>query len=258
MDCELMEALYKIAVNERQFVMKKDNESYEKLYVNKDKMIFSGEHMDISINKGLLDTPPYICDYITMFYTIKGKSVHSINNSDRIILEEKEILIVNKGSVHRTEKLDEEDLLATFIFLPELNQSVLKIAKMYEGFVEHLIIGYLHKFENSKGYLHFRVSEVNVIQNLIENLLYTLCNKSCTDYITYRLIITELVIQLMNNLDKLDMKSVNLAGLLVLKALREIQATCGSANISHLAEEYDISVAYISPLDKIHSIPQVW
>lgn len=103
----------------------------------------------------------------------QGSTVHTING-DRIELKTGELLILNQNAVQEIEPAGRDDIAVNFLILPEFFDQTLRMIGAEENQLKDFIVGCLKSGEVPLCYLHYRIADVLPVQNLIENLVWTL------------------------------------------------------------------------------------
>ncbi|MBQ8503078.1 MAG: helix-turn-helix domain-containing protein, partial [Clostridia bacterium] len=145
-------------------------------------------------------------------YMCSGKTTHIVNGKE-IKLNEGELLFLGQNAKQEILPASGNDIAVNFIILPQFFEKTLEMLGAEDTPIKKFLIESLFKEENP-SYLHFRVSDVLPVQNLIENLLWTLIsdmpNKRNINQTTMGL----LFMQLLNHTDKLAYQSKEEAAIL--------------------------------------------
>ena len=149
--------------------------------------------------------PAHTHDYVEAVYMCSGSTTHIVNGK-KLRLEEGELLLLGQGATQEILPAAEDDIAVNFIILPIFFERTLEMIGAEDTPIKNFLIRSLFDKENS-GYLHFRVAGVLPVQNLIENLLWTLMhdlpNKRKINQTTMGL----LFMQLINHTDRLAHES---------------------------------------------------
>ncbi len=100
----------------------------------------------------------------------------------------------------------EGDIAVNFIILPEFFDKTLEMLGSEETPVKNFLVEALFRNENP-GYLHFKVADVLLVQNLIENLLWSLIGKASNKRNINQTTMGLLFMQLLNHTDRLAYNS---------------------------------------------------
>ncbi len=210
-----------------------------KSVINAKKLLSSGKLITIRPHTRFLHFPEHRHDYVEMVYMCRGQTTHIINGKT-VRLSEGETLILNQYASQEILPAGEGDIAVNFIILPQFFDKALEMLGEEETPLRRFIIDCISGREYDGGYLHFRASDVLTVQNLIENLVYTLVydvpNKRKTNEITMGL----LLLQFINHADRLDFGNEGqgvIAG--VLKYIEESYKDGSLADIAKLLH-YDL------------------
>lgn len=117
--------------------------------------------------------PPHTHDYIELIYMCSGSTVHSING-ERITLRTGELLLLGPHTIQEIEPAGEEDIAVNFIILPEFFDRSLAMLGAENTPLRQFILDGLCLGNGASDYFYFKVANVLPVQNLVENMLWTL------------------------------------------------------------------------------------
>lgn len=201
--------------------------------INSKKLLGEGKLITLRPHTRFTAFPAHTHDYVELVYMCKGSTVHIINGS-KVTLKEGELLFLSMGAVQEIERAGEEDIAVNFIILPQFFHKVLMMLGEEETPLKRFIIDSLSNKTTENAYLHFKVRDVLPIQNLIENLIYTLVfniqNRRNINQTTMGL----LFLQLLNHTDLLDFKRP--ADTLLAQVLKYIEENYLDGSLEELAK----------------------
>ena len=134
-----------------------------------------------------------------------GETTHIINGK-KIYLHEGELLFLGQNAKQEIMPAGEKDIAVNFIIQPSFFYKTLEMLGAEETPIKSFLLSSLFNDENL-GYLHFKVSEVLPVQNLIENLIWTLINNISNKRNINQTTMGLLFMQLINHTDKLVYES---------------------------------------------------
>ncbi len=236
---ELYDKLVAITEEERA-ILNGDGTIQRQLYmdgaddiINSDKLLSPGKLIAIRPHTRFVHFPPHSHDFIEMVYMLSGSTVHIINGN-KVTVKEGELLFLGKGAVHEIRPAGERDLAVNFIILPPFFDRTLNMIGQEETPIRRFIVDSLRDGQNQAGYMHFKVADVVPINNLVENLLYTIqkdmLNKRLINQTTMGLIF----MQLLNYTDHLAQGSKEEDT--ILKVYRYIEENYRTATLSEISE----------------------
>ena len=176
------------------------------------KLIKYGKLITIRTHTRFIHFPEHTHDFIEMIYMCSGKTVHIINGK-RIELKQGELLFLGQNAKQEILPACQNDIAVNFIILPDFFNKILEMLGTEESPLKRFLIESLFKQENS-NYLHFKVTDVLPVQNLIENLLWTFLNNSPNKRNINQVTMGLLFIQLLNHMDTLEHQSKQEAAIL--------------------------------------------
>ena len=140
--------------------------------ISGEKLLEKGKLIAIRPHTRFIAFPEHTHDYVEMVYMCRGETVHVVNGS-RIVLREGELLMLGQHARQSIEPAGKEDIAVNFIVRPGFFTGTLPYLGEEETPLRRFVVSCLTG-ENEAGYLLFRAADVLPIQNLIENLLFTI------------------------------------------------------------------------------------
>ena len=165
------------------------------------KLLVDGKLISVRKHTRFVHFPEHTHDYIEAVYMCSGKTTHVINGRE-ILLREGELLFLGQNARQEILPAGEDDIAINFIIQPAFFDKTLEMLGAEETPLKNFLIRSL--FDNHyQGYLHFQVASVLPIQNLIENLIWTLINNTSNKRNINQTTMGLLFMQLLNHTDKL-------------------------------------------------------
>lgn len=253
MNSEILRRISTVSVEEKALL--EGNKLNKELYTNEDpfvidsrRMLDKGKLIDIRPHTRFVDFPAHKHNYIEITYMYSGRTRHVVNGEKVIDLNTGELLMFDQSTYHSIERAEENDIAINFIVLPQFFDYALGLIGS-DNILGEFLINNLRNKKDSIGYLHFKVSDIITIQNIMENLIVSLLNHEPNYKQINQITMGLLFLQLLNYTERLD-TSRNVAGanLLVLEVLREIEENYKNANLTNIAKRHKVSLAYISKM----------
>ncbi|MFR4147035.1 MAG: AraC family ligand binding domain-containing protein [Mediterraneibacter gnavus] len=143
-------------------------------------------------------------NYVEVIYMCQGTTTHILNGS-KVILEAGDLLFLNQNAEQEILPAGEQDIAVNFIVLPEFFDTAFSMMDMEEeNALKEFLVGALCGKNDNTSYLYFHVAEILPIQNLVENMVWTIFydqpNKRRCNQITMGL----LLLQLLNHVDRME------------------------------------------------------
>ncbi|MBQ3542807.1 MAG: helix-turn-helix domain-containing protein [Oscillospiraceae bacterium] len=145
--------------------------------INARKLLASGKLITIRPHTRFIHFPEHTHDYVEVVYMCRGETTHIVNGKS-IRLEQGDLLFLSQSCTHEVCKAEEKDIAVNFIVLPDFFNAPLAAMGEEETPLRRFLVDCLCGRNTGPGYLHFDVSGVKPIQNLIENLLWTLLEET--------------------------------------------------------------------------------
>lgn len=182
MDQKLLEKL-RMVTDEEQKILDGHLDIQKDLYTDKKEfivdsqfLISKGKLIEIRPHTRFAHFPKHRHNYVEMVYMCSGSTVHIINDVDKIILKEGDLLFLNQNATQEIEPAKETDIAVNFFILPEFfNQTFDMIEE--ENVLRDFLISTLSQDTSLTNYLHFQAKDILPVQNLIENMIWTLTEK---------------------------------------------------------------------------------
>ena len=210
---------------------------------HREKLLQQGKLITLRPHTRFIDFPPHSHDYIEVVYVCTGSITHIINGKT-VTLSAGELLFLSTDAVHEIKKAGAEDLAVNFIILPQFFDKALDMLGEEESPLKRFILDSLGGNSSGSTYLHFKVAELLPIQNLIENLLYTLVsdipNKRRINQTTMGL----LFLQLIGCTDRLSVEDQ--ADELLIEVFRYIEEHYRAGSLGGLAEQLHCDFYWLS------------
>ena len=199
--------------------------------INYERLLGEGRIISVRKHTRFVHFPRHTHDYIEAVYMCAGETVHVINGKETV-LGEGELLFLGRGASHEILPAGEGDIAVNFIIRPAFFDKTLELLGDEKTPVKNLLINSLFDRE-SQGYLHFKVSGVLPIQNLVENLLWALLSGSSDDSTVNQVTMALLFMQLVDRSDTLVYERREDEA--VLKVLRYIEDNYRDASLKSVA-----------------------
>lgn len=254
---ELLEKLCVITPEEQEFLSGKkdiDRERYgepagDELVIDTRKLLDTGKLMQIRPHTRFVHFPRHKHNYVELIYMCSGSTTHIIN-SKKVQLSEGELLFLSQSAVQEILPAGKDDIAVNFIILPEFFDLPLQMLGSTDNLLSEFIIDCLRKKDSSVGYLHFRVSDVPMIQNLVENLILGTMDDSRTTRSISKVTMGLLFIQLLQYTDRVNVNKQSPQDHIRLVTLRYIETHYRNGTLEELAFQLGYDVCTMSRMIK--------
>lgn len=211
MDKSIIEKLSVITDEERR-ILSGENTIDRDLYmdgsfdvVSGDKLFSPGRVIMIRPHTRFIDFPEHKHDYVELVYMCQGKTSHRINGTD-IMLEEGELLMLGQNTRQAVKAAGEKDIAVNILVRPDFFAGTLQFLGEEETPLRKFILHCLTD-ETEAGYLLFHTAGILPIQNLLENLIFTLIEETHNKRGIQQMTMGVLFVQLLNHAEMLEFRS---------------------------------------------------
>lgn len=259
MNNELLVKLKEIS-EEEQRILDGDKTIQKGLYASTDefiidskKMLEIGKLIDIRPHTRFTHFPSHTHNYIEIIYMCNGTTTHLINNRTPIVLETGDFLFLNQNVTQEIMPASHDDIAVNFFVLPEFFDKLFPMVEE-ETNLRSFLIGSLKHEKSLVDYLHFQTHDVLPIQNLAENMIWSLLNKQTNQHNIMQSTMGLLFLQLMNYTDLMNQGSSNqFEQNMIFTALKYIDESYKEGTLAELSTILNQPTYYVSKLIKKHS-----
>ena len=165
------------------------------------RLLEHGKLIQVRTHTRFVHFPKHTHNYVEMIYMCEGQTTHMING-DEVNLKQGELLFLSQNATQEILPAGIGDIAVNFIILPEFFDQALHMIGEEENLVRDFLVGCLRSEDTKVSFLHFKVTDVLPIQNLIENLIWTIQNNQQNNRSINQVTMGLLFLQLMNHTDR--------------------------------------------------------
>ncbi len=136
------------------------------------KLLSDGQQIRVRRHTRFIHFPEHTHDYVEAVYMCAGETTHIVNGKT-LLLKEGDILFLGQNASQEILPAGAMDLAVNFIILPSFFDKTLEMLGAEETPIKNFLVSSLLGGQN-KGYLHFEAAGILPIENLFENLIWTL------------------------------------------------------------------------------------
>lgn len=208
--------------------------------INSRKLLASGKLITIRPHTRYIHFPEHRHDYVEVVYMCAGQTTHIVNGKE-ILLRQGELLFLSQSATHEVCKAEASDVAVNFIVLPDFFAASLAAIGEEETPLRRFLVDCLCGQNMGPGYLHFCISDVQPVQNLVENLIWILLQETPNKRKVSQMTMSLLFLQLMGHTETLVTDDHEEAA--VLKVLRYVESQYAYGSLTELADtlHYDLS-----------------
>lgn len=248
---ELLQELRKITPEEQRILDGKSeiereiySSSSENVFEAK-KLLDAGRLISVRPHTRFVHFPAHTHNYVEVIYMCSG-STHHIINGNEVLLEQGELLFLNQHAVQEIYPAGREDIAVNFIILPEFFDNALRMMETEENMLRQFVVDCLRGESQSASYLHFKVADVLPVQNLVENLIWTIMNKLPNKRSINQVTMGLLFLQLMNQIDRVKTDETDESQRFMMTVLSYIEEHYRDGELSDLAKELHYDLYWMS------------
>ena len=221
----------------------------KELVVDCKKLLNSGKLIQVRPHTRFIHFPKHKHNYIEMIYMCSGSTTHIVNGAT-ITLNCGELLILSQNAIQEILPASKEDVAINFIILPEFFDQSLNMMGTEKSLIRDFIVGCLKSSDSSLPFLHFKVSSVLPIQNLVENLAWTIVNNIQNKRLMNQITMGLLFLQLMNHTDKIEAGKNAYEQEMLIIVLQYIEEHYKDGELTVLANQMGCELTWLSKLIK--------
>ena len=251
MNAELIEKLKPITTEEQELLSGRsgiDRSIYmhgSSAEIDRELLLENGKLISLRPHTRFVHFPLHTHNYVEMVYMCQGQTRHLIDGN-AVILRAGELLLLNQHAAQEIFPAGEEDIAVNFIIWPQFFDTALQMIGEEDNPIRDFLVGCLRDGHGGMSYLHFEVAEILPIQNLLENLIWTLVNRQPNKRSINQLTMGLLFLQLINHTETLH-ADPNFAGQqLMLSVLRFVEERYRDGKLQDIADELHYDQCWLS------------
>ena len=206
----------------------------DKYVIDSKKLLEAGKLITIRKHTRFAHFPAHTHNYVEIIYMCEGQTHHVINGQE-VYLKAGELLFLNQNSVQEIYPAGEHDIGVNFIILPEFFNQGLRMMETEDSLLRSFVLDCMTGENKEASYLHFQVSDVVPVQNLVENLIWTLMNPMQNKRSINQFTMGLLLLQLMNCTDSIVVNSGEENQKLMMQVLQYVEEHYRDGELSELA-----------------------
>lgn len=212
--------------------------------ISGEKLLERGKLIAIRPHTRFIPFPEHTHDYVEMVYMCAGETRHTVNGN-AITLRRGELLMLGRNAHQSIEAASEGDIAVNFIVRPAFFSGTLPFLGEEETPLRRFVVSCLTG-ENEADYLLFRVAELLPVQNLIENLLFTLLEDTPNKRGILQMTMGLLFAQLMNHTEALQFETQQQNA--VISVLRYLEENYRGGSLTEIARALHYELPSLSRL----------
>ncbi len=212
--------------------------------ISGDKLLEAGKIITIRPHTRFVAFPEHTHDYVEIVYMCTGQTTHCVNGRE-VQLHQGELLMLGQNARQSIAPAGEGDVAVNFIVRPAFFTGTLPFLGEEKTPLRDFVVSCLTGGSETE-WLLFRVAEVLPIQNLIENLVYTLTEDIPNRRGILQMTMGLLFAQLLNHTDALEIGTAEQGA--VLSVLRYIEEHYADGSLTEIAAQLHYELPSLSRL----------
>ena len=144
--------------------------------VDSEKMLEKGKLIEIRPHTRFVHFPRHRHNYVEVLYMCSGSTTHLLNGSQKLVLQQGDLLFLNQAVYHEILPAGEEDVGVNFIILPQFFDRSFRMLEQ-ENVLRDFLVSTLAGESAFAGWLHIAAGNILPVENLLENMIWTLLEK---------------------------------------------------------------------------------
>lgn len=253
---ELLDILRRVTPEEER--LRRGNRDIEKnIYSSKDdgqngivqvdaaKLLDDGKLIQIRTHTRFVHFPVHTHNFVEVVYMCHG-STHHVINGNNVNLNEGELLFISQSAKQEIYPATESDVAVNFIILPEFFNYGITMMGAENNQLRSFVFDCLTGGKADTGYLHFKVADVLPIQNLVENLIWTIIRKEPNKRSIQQATMGLLFLQLMNQIDRMETSEEDKEQKMIMDVLSYIEEHYRDGELEQLAARLHYDMRWLS------------
>lgn len=181
MDERLLAQLRRITEEEQaildgQGVQRERYTSGRDFVVDSEKLLEKGKLIEIRPHTRFVHFPRHRHNYVELLYMCSGTTTHILNGTQKLVLRQGDLLFLNQAVYHEILPAAEGDVGVNFILLPQFFDRSFRMLEQ-ENVLRDFLISTLAGESAFAGWLHIAAGDILPVENLLENMIWTLLEK---------------------------------------------------------------------------------
>ncbi len=259
MDNEILNLLRPVTPEEREILdgkMSVNRDLYtssQSFIIDSRKLLEKGQLIEIRPHTRFIHFPCHRHNYVEMVYMCAGSTTHIINGREKVVLEEGDLLLLNQNVTQEILPAGMEDIAVNFIILPEFFDQAMAMVG-HHNVLYNFIVSALSSSNGLSSYLHFHLKNALPVNNLIENMVWTILKKSQTANTINKISMGLLFLNLLDFGDAINKEEENqYEQHLVFSALKYIETYYRSGTLEDFCRLHHEKTYTVSRLLKKHT-----
>ena len=217
------------------------------------RVLQNGRIIDIRRHVRFVPFPKHTHNFVEFIYMCQGTTQHIIDGNP-ITLETGDLLFLNQHATQEILPAGKDDIAINFMILPQFFDTAFRMLGNEESALRRFIISCLTEQNMGGNYLYFHVSDVQPVQNLMENLILIMFS----DDQRQRRTLSEttmglLFLHLVGAADRIAVSENSYEEDLMIRLLNRIDSEYRTATLEGFCEDNKVDLYFMGRLIKRHT-----
>lgn len=217
----------------------------KELVVDSQNFLQKGKLIQVRTHTRFVHFPKHRHNYVEVIYMCKGKTTHIIDGNE-VVLEEGDLLFLNQNATQEILPAGRDDIAINFIIQPQFFDRAFEMIGADDNLLRDFLVGSLCEDGRRTSYLYFHVADVLPIQNLIENMIWSLLNNQLNKRSCNQLTMGLVFLHLLNHIEKMETGGRAYRQEFEVSVLNYVETKYKDGSLAELAELMGYSVYWMS------------
>lgn len=215
------------------------------LVIDSEKFLEKGKLIQVRTHTRFVRFPKHRHNFVEVIYMCKGATTHIIDGNE-VVLEEGDLLFLNQNATQEILPAGADDIAINFIIQPQFFDTAFEMIGADDNMLRDFLVGSLCEDSRRTSYLYFHVANVLPIQNLIENMIWSLLNNQWNKRSCNQLTMGLLFLHLINHIEKMEPGGKSYHQEFEVTVLNYIENYYKDGSLSELAELMGYNIYWLS------------
>ena len=251
MHAEIVKQL-SVITEEEQRILDGQKNINKTIYTKKKELVVDSQHflqkgklIQVRTHTRFVHFPKHRHNYVEVIYMCKGSTKHIIDGNE-VVLEEGDLLFLNQNATQEILPAGKDDIAINFIIQPQFFDRTFEMIGADDNMLRDFLVGSLCEDSRRTSYLYFHVADVLPIQNLIENMIWSLLNNQINKRSCNQLTMGLLFLHLINHMEKMETGGRAYHQEFEVQVLNYVETKYKDGSLAELAELMGYSVYWLS------------
>ena len=251
MNAEIVKQL-SVITEEEQRILDGQKNINKTIYTKRKELVVDSQHflqkgklIQVRTHTRFVHFPKHRHNYVEVIYMCKGSTTHIIDGNE-VVLEEGDLLFLNQNATQEILPAGADDIAINFIIQPQFFDRTFEMIGADDNLLRDFLVGSLCEDSRRTSYLYFHVADVLPIQNLIENMIWSLLHNQINKRSCNQLTMGLLFLHLLNHMEKMETGGKAYHQEFEVQVLNYVETKYKDGSLAELAELMGYSVYWLS------------